>query len=50
MACFIAVLRTGGRLLSTVYASDPAQLAERGITAVKQARKEGEMRTNSREG
>src|SRR6266568_265553 len=34
-------LRTGGRLLSTVYASNPAQLAERGITAVNIVRPQG---------
>jgi NADPH2:quinone reductase len=34
-------LRPGGRLLSTVYASDPAQLAERGITAVNIVRPHG---------
>jgi len=34
-------LRTGGRLLSTVYASNPAQLAERGITAVNIVRPRG---------
>lgn len=28
------VLRPGGRLLSTVYAVDPSQMAERGITAI----------------
>jgi NADPH:quinone reductase len=35
------VLRPGGRLLSTVYAVDPAQLAERGITAVNIVRPQG---------
>src|SRR6266571_5872677 len=34
-------LRTGGRLLSTAYASNPAQLAERGITAVNIVRPQG---------
>jgi NADPH:quinone reductase len=34
-------LRTGGRLLSTVYAVDPAQFAERGITAVNVVRPQG---------
>src|SRR5947209_3660543 len=34
-------LRTGGRLLSTVYAVDPAQFAERGITAVNVVRPPG---------
>lgn len=34
-------LRPGGRLLSTVYAVDPAQLAERGITAVNIVRPQG---------
>jgi len=34
-------LRTGGRLLSTVYAIDPAQFAERGITAVNVVRPQG---------
>ncbi len=35
------VLRPGGRLLSTVYASDPVQLAERSITAVNIVRPQG---------
>jgi len=35
------VLRPGGRLLSTVYAVDPAQLVERGITAVNIVRPQG---------
>ncbi len=34
-------LRPGGRLLSTIYAVDPAQLAERGITAVNLVRPQG---------
>jgi len=34
-------LRTGGRLLSTVYAVDGAQFAERGITAVNVVRPRG---------
>ncbi len=34
-------LRPGGRLLSTVYAVDPAQFAERGITAVNVVRPQG---------
>ena len=34
-------LRPGGRLLSTVYATDPAQFAERGITAVNIVRPQG---------
>jgi NADPH:quinone reductase len=34
-------LRMGGRLLSTVYATDPAQLAERGITAFNIVRPQG---------
>jgi NADPH:quinone reductase-like Zn-dependent oxidoreductase len=34
-------LRPGGRLLSTVYAVDPAQFAERGITAVNVVRPSG---------
>ena len=34
-------LRTGGRLLSTIYAVDPAQFAERGITAVNVVRPRG---------
>ncbi len=34
-------LRTGGRLLSTVYAVDPTQFAERGITAVNVVRPQG---------
>ena len=34
-------LRRGGRLLSTVYAVDPAQFAERGITAVNVVRPQG---------
>ncbi len=34
-------LRTGGRLLSTIYAVDGAQLAERGITSVNIVRPQG---------
>ena len=34
-------LRPGGRLLSTVYAVDPAQFTERGITAVNIVRPQG---------
>jgi NADPH2:quinone reductase len=34
-------LRPGGRLLSTVYATDPAQFAERGISAVNIVRPQG---------
>src|SRR2546423_13263229 len=34
-------LRPGGRLLSTVYAVDPAQFTERGITAVNVVRPQG---------